>query len=165
MQPRQDRFGSCSRGWERTGHGTGQIHFSAGHKRCGNRDLLGTWRLSSGGLTSPQMMGDTMSDWKIRLSRSGTAALAALWLIAAPQTAAAQWWEDEEAYEEEVTLGEDEDVGGVGDDGAGVDGQGVFGETEETAPGEDAREFWRTEPYDGYYATVFEDEEEWGGWF
>lgn len=40
-----------------------------------------------------------MAEWRNRFA-AGTTALAALWLIAAPQSASAQWWEDEEASEE-----------------------------------------------------------------
>lgn len=113
-----------------------------------------------------------MAEWRNHFGK-GAAALAALWLIAAPYAASAQWWEDEEAYEEGgfSDLENYEDYGLDNEGAAALSdprdrseiGEGAEQE-DQIALGEEEREFWRQDSYAGYYDNAF-DSSEWDDWF
>jgi len=122
-----------------------------------------------------------MSTWTKQLLKGSAATVAALWLVATPYAASAQWWEAEEAYgeteegfadygyydnygygtgeglaEDETGYGYDYDdevsLGGDEEEGFGEEEGGLFGGEEGVEEG-------------GYYTENFEDEEEYDGWF
>ncbi len=114
-----------------------------------------------------------MAEWKNRLLRSGTAMIAATLLFAAPMPAAAQWWEDEEAYEygDGQGLFTDYDYyddygygGGLYDDEVAMtDGadDGMFGDNDGIVGEEAGLDTEYERDTAGYYDNDFEDE----GWF
>ncbi|WP_119681625.1 hypothetical protein [Indioceanicola profundi] len=117
-----------------------------------------------------------MNGWRLDLKRTGAAALTAIWLIAVPQSASAQWWEDEGAFAEgEQNFGSgwagDEEDGLFQDEGAldtgeafGGDDEIALGDEEDGWLGENDAEFGDEDSYGGYYEEDFETGE-WGDWF